>query len=118
MSLKVNGARVGRASDEVDEFRVSRIAHVQDREAVAEGLADIGIAAMHDDLNAIAAARLVGMAHELDVAGCDGRHREAPHSLPGWARDQAGCPARRRCAEDQRKAAPRQGPTSGLAAAK
>src|SRR5213593_2649760 len=80
MSLKVNGARVGRASDEVDEFRVPRIAHVQDREAVAEGLADIGIAAMYDDLNTVAAARLVRMAHELDVAGCDGRHRVGPHS--------------------------------------
>src|SRR5437879_4771109 len=103
MSLQVNGACVGRAGDEVDELRVPRIAHVEDRESVAEGLADIGMASLDDDLDAVAAASLIRMAHELDIARCAGRHRDAPHSLrvglaigrgavrvARWARGSAG----------------------------
>src|SRR5439155_13985009 len=92
MDLQMHGARVGRAGDEVDELRVARIAYVQDREAIAEGLADIRIAPLHDDLDAVAAARLVRMAHERDVAGGDRRHREAPQSLRGWGWRSGGGP--------------------------
>src|SRR6266850_1502927 len=68
----------GRSPWEMSNVRmpaVKLVAHVQDREAVAEGLADVGIAAVHDDLNAVAAAALVRMAHERDVARRDGPHR-------------------------------------------
>src|SRR5262249_42244102 len=75
MDLEVNRAGVRWTCDEVDELRMARVAHVQDREAVAEGLADGGVAPVHDHLDAIAAAALVRMAHELDVARRDGRHR-------------------------------------------
>src|SRR3972149_596321 len=95
MSLEVNGARVGRTGDEVDHLRVLRIAYVHDRDAIAEGVADIGIAAMYHDLDAVAAAGLVRMAHEPDVAGCDGIHPGFPiwtHSPPGHGVERADHP--------------------------
>src|SRR3989449_10852319 len=74
VGLEVNRAGVGRAGDEVDHPRSLRISNVHDRDAVAEGVTDVGVAAMDHDLNAVAAASLVRMTHERDVARCDGRH--------------------------------------------
>src|SRR2546422_9149947 len=74
VSLEVNRAGVGRARDEVDHPRSLRISNVHDRDAVAEGVTDVGVAAMDHDLNAVAAASLVRMTHEREVARCDGRH--------------------------------------------
>ena len=68
MRLEVNGARVGRTGDEVDDLWMPGIAHVQDRDAVAERVADVGIAAMDHDLDAVAAAAQVRMTDEADVA--------------------------------------------------
>src|SRR4051812_39799142 len=68
------GARVRRTGQEIDRLRMLRIAHVDDGDAVAEAMADIGEAAMHHDLHAVAAAALVAVADELDVAGCNGVH--------------------------------------------
>src|SRR5438105_1563046 len=53
---------------------VLRIAHVQDGDAVRIAVADISIAAVHHDLDAVTAPALVGVANELDVAGCDRIH--------------------------------------------
>ena len=66
--LQVEGARSRRAGDEVDHLRVLRVAHVDGGDAVAEAVADVGVAAMHHDLHAVAAAAEVGMADEFDVA--------------------------------------------------
>src|SRR5438093_5653407 len=72
--LEMNAPRVGRAGKKVDEARMLRIADVEDRDAVAERLAEVGVAAMDHDLHAVTAAGLVGVTHEGDVAGCDALH--------------------------------------------
>src|SRR6266849_6120470 len=78
MGLQVKGARAGRAGDEVDHLRVLGVAHVDHGDAVAEAVADIGVTAMHHDLDAIAATALVAMADELDVACRDSVHGGSP----------------------------------------
>src|SRR5439155_4090939 len=70
--LQVKRARARQAGDEVDDLGVLRIADVDGGDAVAEAMADIGIAAMHHDLHAVAAPAEVGVADEFDVL-C--RHR-------------------------------------------
>src|SRR6516225_10331953 len=77
MSLEMDGAGVGRAGQERDRPRVLQIAHIEDGDAVRIAVADIGIAAMHHDLDAVAASALVGVADELDVA-----RRYRIHGLP------------------------------------
>src|SRR5271169_3405219 len=77
MGLEMDGAGVGRAGQERDGLRVLQIAHVEDGDAVRIAVADIGVAAMHHDLDAVAASALVGVADELDVA-----RRYRIHSLP------------------------------------
>jgi hypothetical protein len=72
MGLEVDGAGVGRAGHEDNGPRVLRVAHIDDADAVRIAVADIGVAAMHHDLNAVATPALVGVTDELDVAG---RHR-------------------------------------------
>ena len=72
VGLEVDGPRVGRTGDELDRPRVRGIADVHDRDSVAEGLADVGVAAMDHDLDAVAPAALVGMADEPDVGRRDG----------------------------------------------
>jgi hypothetical protein len=74
MRLQVKGARARRASDEIEDLRARCIAHVDGRDPVAEPVAYIGVAAMHHDLDAVAAAAEVAMADELDIAGCNGIH--------------------------------------------
>ena len=70
MGLQMDGASIGWAGQERDGLGVFQIAHVDDGDAVGVAVADIGIAAMHHDLDAVAASALVGVANELDVAGC------------------------------------------------
>src|SRR5690349_12767395 len=72
--LQVEGARARGTRDEIDELGVCGIAHVKDADAVAEAMADVGKAAMHHDLDAIATAAHVGMADELDIARGDRLH--------------------------------------------
>src|SRR3984893_10032425 len=87
----MDGSGIGRAGQEGDGPRVLRIAHVQDSDAVRIAVADIGIAAVHHDLDAVTAPALVGVANELDVAGCYRIHgsplpfRAAPRHRIGGA---------------------------------
>src|SRR5262249_40292540 len=74
VGLQMKGARARRAGDEIEHLRARRVAHVHGRDAVAEAMPDIGVAAMHHDLDAVAAAAEVAMPDELDVAGCNGIH--------------------------------------------
>src|SRR5580704_7735796 len=61
---------------------VLQIAHVDDADAVRIAVADIGIASMHHDLDAIATPALVGVADELDVAECHRIHGSPPIAPP------------------------------------
>src|SRR5712671_823225 len=79
MGLEMDGAGVGRAGQEGDGPRVLRIPHVENADTVRIAVADIGIAAVHHDLDAVAAPALVGVADELDVAG---RYRIHAHLSP------------------------------------
>ena len=74
MGLEVDRAGVGRARHEGNGSRVLRVAHIDDADAIRIAMADIGVAAMHHDLDAVAAPTLVGVADELDVAGRDRIH--------------------------------------------
>ena len=75
MRLQMKGPRIGRRRDEVDRARVLGVAHIDDREAVAEHVADIGVALVHHDLHAVAASALVAAGDEIDVAGGNRDHR-------------------------------------------
>src|SRR5262245_42140949 len=68
MRLQVDGARAARAGDEIDDPGVPRVPHVEDGDAIAETVPDVGKAAMHHDLDAVATPPKVRMADELDVA--------------------------------------------------
>jgi hypothetical protein len=46
----------------------------------------IGVAAMHHDLNAVAATAEVAMADELDIAGCNGIHVTLSFAPPALRR--------------------------------
>src|SRR3974390_1430379 len=74
MSLQVQRTGPGRAGDEVDDLRMLGITNVKGGDAIAEPMANICVAAMHHDLNAVGAAVHVGVANELDVAGCNSIH--------------------------------------------
>ena len=65
-NLSMDGAGVRRAGHEGDGPRVLQIAHVDDADAVRIAVADIGIASMHHDLDAIATPALVGVTDGLD----------------------------------------------------
>ena len=56
MGLQMKGARIGRRGEEIDRARVARVAHIDDGKAVAEHVADIGVALVHHDLHAVAVA--------------------------------------------------------------
>jgi hypothetical protein len=45
-----------------------RVAHIDDGDAVRIAVTDIGVAAMHHDLHAVAAPTLVAVADETDIA--------------------------------------------------
>ncbi len=80
MGLQVKGPRVRRRGDEVRGARVLRVADIDNGEAVAEHMADKGMALVDHDLHPIAAAALVAAADEIDVARRDRDHREAPQA--------------------------------------
>jgi hypothetical protein len=80
VDLEMDGPGVGRAGDELDGLRARGIADVDDRDPVAERVADVGVPAVDHDLDAVAPAALVRVAHELDVTGRDGVH---PAALSG-----------------------------------
>src|SRR5260221_2312396 len=76
--LQVESASSRRAGDEVDHLRILRVAHVDGGDAVAEAVADVGVAAMHHDLHAVALATEIAMADEFDVLCCNRAHGESP----------------------------------------
>jgi hypothetical protein len=78
VGLQMKGARIRWGGDEVHRARVARVADIDDREAVAEHMADKGMALVDHDLHAVAAAALVRVADKLDVTGGVGRHRGSP----------------------------------------
>ena len=89
VGLQMEGARIGRRRDEIDRARPARVAHVGDRKAVAEHVADKGMAPVHHDLHAVAAAALVGVADELDIARRNRDHVAVPlpSAKPNGSRD-------------------------------
>ena len=68
VNLQVQAPRVGRVLDVVHRARPGRIAHVDDAEAARTDMADIGVAAMDDDLLPVRAPGLVAMPDEPHVA--------------------------------------------------
>jgi len=84
MSLQVQRAGAGRTGDEVDDLGVFGIAHVNGGDAIAKPMADIGVATMDHDLNAVTAAAHVAVADKLDIAG-----RNSVHFTFSLARSQA-----------------------------
>ena len=69
VDLQMMRARVLRRGNEGDGLGVERIAHVHDRKAVAEHMADEGMALVHDDLHAVRPSALVAARQETDVLG-------------------------------------------------
>ena len=101
VGLQMERARAGRTGDEVPHLRIFWVAHVDRGDAVAEPVAHIGEAAMHHDLDAVAAPAHVRVADELDVARCDGVHVTSP-ILSRRSPTQARHPKRAaRCADRQ-----------------
>jgi hypothetical protein len=78
VGLQMKRTRIGRRRDEVDGLRLPGVADIGDGEAVAEHMADKGMALVHHDLHAVAATSLIGMADEFDVVRGNGVHRTAP----------------------------------------
>ena len=74
MSLQMKRARIGRRRNEIHRARLPRVAHVGHGEPVAEHVADKGMALVDHDLHAIAAAILVAMPDEFDIARGIGGH--------------------------------------------
>jgi hypothetical protein len=68
VGLQMKGARIRRRRNEVDWARLLWVAHIDDREAVAEHVADKGMPLVHHDLHAIAATVQIGVGDKLDVA--------------------------------------------------
>ncbi len=59
---------------EVDRFRIAGIAHIDNVHPAAGAGAEIGVPACHHHLHAVAPAVVIGVADEVDVAGCFGFH--------------------------------------------
>ena len=74
MGLQMVGACVRRTGQEIDRLRMLRVAHIDNGNAVAEAMSDIGKAPVHHDLHAVAAAALVAVADELDFTGRNSIH--------------------------------------------
>src|SRR3974377_43441 len=80
----------GRAGNEVDDLRMLGITNVKGGDAIAEPMANVCVAAMHHDLNAVGAAVHVGVANELDIAGCNSIHLNfSPAGGHGISREPA-----------------------------
>jgi hypothetical protein len=86
VGLQVERSRARRAGDEIRDLRLLRVAHIERGDAVAEAVTDVGVAAMHHDLHAVAVPAHIGMADEPDAFGDDRGHPEraalAPAILP------------------------------------
>ena len=91
--LQVMRARVRRRREEVERLQLARIARVEHRDAVAEHVADVEMAAVQHDLHAVGPAALIAV-------------RQVPESRRRCLR--AGCRRRRRRAASA--AAPRSRP--------
>ena len=94
MGLQMKRARIRRRGDELDRARVLRVAHVDDREPVAEHVPDIGVALVHHDLHAVAVAVEVVGGDEIDIAGGIGGHGGLPGERRShWKSTAAGNPS-------------------------
>ena len=67
MHLKVQCARVGWTRKKVDRLRMRWIADIEYGDSVAEGMTDIGVSAVHHNLNAVAPTALIAMTDEFDI---------------------------------------------------
>ncbi len=65
--LQMQRPGVVRRGDMFDRFGIRRVSDVDDREALGEDVADVGVAFVHHDLHAIAAPALVAVADEAHV---------------------------------------------------
>ena len=54
---------------EIDRLRIARVAHVGDHDASAHACTNVCVTARDHDLDAVAAAALVGVAEEFDIPG-------------------------------------------------
>src|SRR5436190_24381600 len=70
----MKGARIRRRRDEIDRMRLLWVAHIDDREAVAEHMPDKGMPLVDHDLHAVAAPVQIGIADKIDVARGIGGH--------------------------------------------
>jgi hypothetical protein len=52
------------------------IAHIEDGDAVAEAVTDIGVSAVYHDLHAVAPAALIAMADKFDIPGSNSVHKK------------------------------------------
>ncbi len=68
---------------EVHRLRIAGVAHVGDHHATADAGADVGVAAIDHDLDAVASAALVGVPDERDVAGALWHNHDLPSLLFG-----------------------------------
>src|SRR5262249_16722370 len=86
---------------ELDRLRTLGVADVEQGDAVAEGVADVGVAAVDHDLHTVAAPALIGVADELDVPGRDRIHGNG--CLP---RSPGSAPSRSRSVSRRRRTSP------------
>jgi hypothetical protein len=80
VGLKMKRARAGRTIDDVDHFGVFRVTHVERADHVRNPVTDIGISALHHDLDAVGPAAEVGVRHEADVLRGGRFHRMSPRT--------------------------------------
>src|SRR6185437_804492 len=80
VNLQMVRAGIFRRRDESDSLGVERIAHVDDRIAVAEHMPDKNMAFVQYDLHAIEPAPLIATRDKADVLG-GGAGREAGHAI-------------------------------------
>ena len=95
--LQMQRPGVGRRGDVFHRFGLLRVAHVDDREALGEDVADIGEAVDDHDLHAVAAAVLVGCSRRASCWGWRSPAWEAPCRSPSELR--GGIEASRRCGQ-------------------
>ncbi len=67
VGLKVNVPGAGRRGQIGDRLRSARVAHVDHAEPLGEHVPDIGVAAMHHDLDAVGSPALVAPADQAQV---------------------------------------------------
>ena len=70
--LQMNAPGAGRALHIVDGLGIARVADVEDRKTVRELVADVGVAVLNHDLDAVASATLIGISDQSHVLGVVG----------------------------------------------